>query len=80
MPDAFFPIFLICKCNLIHSGLLIMYFRLYKGVNAQKGLYSQCNRDIIIYILSLKVLRMKLKCKGKVTVYHGLVAPCIISQ
>ena len=37
------------------------------------------DRDVINYILSPKVLGMKLKCKGRVTVYPGL-SPCILSQ
>ena len=48
---------------------------LFKVANSRKGLYSQCNGDVINYILSPKVLGMKLKCKGKVTVYPGLVDP-----
>ena len=48
---------------------------LYKVANSRKGLYSQCSGDVINYILSPKVLGMKLKCKGKVTVYPGLVDP-----
>ena len=37
----------------------------YIVANSRKGLYSQCNRDVINYILSPKVLGMKLKCKGE---------------
>ena len=48
---------------------------LFKVANSRQGLYRQCNGDVINYILSPKVLGMKLKCKGKVTVYPGLVDP-----
>ena len=48
---------------------------LFKVANSRQGLYRQCNGDVINYILSPKVLGMKLKCKGNVTVYPGLVDP-----
>ena len=48
---------------------------IYKVANSREGLYSQCNSDVINYILSPKVLGTKLKSKGKVTVYPGLVDP-----
>lgn len=48
---------------------------LYKVANSRKGLYAQCNGDVINYILSPKVLGTKLKRKGGGTVYPGLVDP-----
>lgn len=51
---------------------------LFKVANSRKGLYSQCNGDVINYILSPTVLGMELrKGKGKncKTVYPGLVDP-----
>ena len=48
---------------------------LFKVAKSRQGLYRQCNGDVINYILSPKVLGMKLKCKGNVTVYPGLVDP-----
>lgn len=51
---------------------------LYKVANSRKGLYAQCNGDVINYILSPKVLGMKIttgKGKNKRTVYPGLVDP-----
>lgn len=48
---------------------------IYKVANSRKGLYAQCNGDVINYILSPQVLGTKLKRKGKATVYPGLVDP-----
>ena len=51
---------------------------LYKVANTRKGLFAQCNGDVINYILSPKVLGTKLiKGKGRNarTVYPGLVNP-----
>lgn len=48
---------------------------IYKVANTRKGLYAQCNGDVINYILSPKVLGTKLKRKGSGTVYPGLVDP-----
>ncbi len=48
---------------------------IYKVANSRKGLYAQCNGDVINYILSPKVLGTKLKRKGKETVYPGLIDP-----
>ena len=51
---------------------------LFKVANSRKGLYAQCNNDVINYILSPKVLGMKItvgKGKNMRTVYPGLVNP-----
>jgi group II intron reverse transcriptase/maturase len=51
---------------------------LFKVANSRKGLYAQCNGDVINYILSPKVLGMKItigKGKNMRTVYPGLVDP-----
>ena len=51
---------------------------LYKVANSRKGLYAQCSGDVINYILSPKVLGMKLtigKERNSRTVYPGLVNP-----
>ena len=51
---------------------------LYKVANSRKGLYAQCNGDVINFILSPKVLGMKLttgKGRNRRTVYPGLVNP-----
>ena len=51
---------------------------LYKVANSRKGLYAQCNGDVINFILSPKVLGMKLtigKGSNRKTVYPGLVNP-----
>lgn len=51
---------------------------LFKVANSRKGLYAQCNGDVINYILSPRVLGTKLKTgkgKKKRTVYPGLVDP-----
>lgn len=48
---------------------------LFKVANSRKGLYAQCNGDVINYILSPKVLGTKLVRKGTGTVYPGLVDP-----
>ena len=47
---------------------------IFKVANSRKGLYAQCNGDIINYILSPKVLSTKLIHKRK-TVYPGLIDP-----
>lgn len=52
---------------------------LFKVANSRKGLYAQCNGDVINYILSPKVLGTELRIgKGKkkgIKVYPGLVDP-----
>ena len=51
---------------------------LYKVANSRKGLYAQCNGDVINYILSPNVLGTKLtigKGRNSRTVYPGLVNP-----
>ena len=48
---------------------------LFKVANSRKGLYAQCSGDVINYILSPKVLGMKLKTKRAGTVYPGLIDP-----
>lgn len=51
---------------------------LFKVANSRKGLYAQCNGDVINFILSPKVLGTKLttgKGKNRKTVYPGLVNP-----
>lgn len=51
---------------------------LFKVANSRKGLYAQCNGDVINYILSPYVPGMKLikgKGKNRKTVYPGLVNP-----
>ena len=48
---------------------------LFKVANSRKGLYAQCNGNVINFILSPKVLETKLKCKGNKTVFPGLVNP-----
>ena len=60
-----------CNC----FGLSFSDEELFKVANSRKGLYAQCNGDIINYILSPKVLGTKLKGKGNKTVYPGLVNP-----
>ena len=52
--------------------------KLYKVANSRKGLYAQCNGDVINYILSPKILGMKItvgKGKNRRTVFPGLVNP-----
>lgn len=52
--------------------------KLYKVANSRKGLYAQCNGDVINYILSPKILGMKItvgKGKSRRTVFPGLVNP-----
>jgi hypothetical protein len=51
---------------------------LFKVANSRKGLYAQCNGDVINFILSPKVLGTKLtigKGRNRRTVYPGLVNP-----
>ena len=51
---------------------------LFKVANTRKGLFAQCNGNVINYILSPKVLGTKLtigKGKSRKTVYPGLVDP-----
>lgn len=48
---------------------------LFKVANSRKGLYAQCNGNVINFILSPKVLETKLKSKGNKTVFPGLVNP-----
>lgn len=48
---------------------------LFKVANSRKGLYAQCNGNVINFILSPKVLETKLKGKGNKTVFPGLVNP-----
>ena len=51
---------------------------LFKVANSRKGLYAQCNGDVINFILSPKVLGTKLttgKGKNRKSVYPGLVNP-----
>ena len=48
---------------------------IYKVANSRKVLYAQCSGDVINYILSPQVLGIKLKRKGKATVYPRLVDP-----
>lgn len=51
---------------------------LFKVANSRKGLYAQCNGNVINFILSPKVLGTKLttgKGKNRKTVYPGLVNP-----
>jgi group II intron reverse transcriptase/maturase len=51
---------------------------LFKVANSRKGLYTQCNGDVINFILSPKVLGTKLttgKGKNRKTVYPGLINP-----
>ena len=52
--------------------------KLYKVANSRKGLYAQSNGDVINYILSPKILGMKItvgKGKNRRTVFPGLVNP-----
>ena len=48
---------------------------LFKVANSRKGLYAQCNGNVINFILSPKVLETKLKGKGNKTAFPGLVNP-----
>ena len=51
---------------------------LFKVANSRRGLYAQCNGDVINYILSPKVLGTKItvgKGKNMKTVFPGLVNP-----
>ena len=52
--------------------------KLYKVANSRKGLCAQCNGDVINYILSPKILGMKItvgKGKNRRTIFPGLVNP-----
>ena len=63
-------------CTVFH--LYFLDEDLYKAANSRKGIYAQCNDNVINYILSPKVLGMKLTIgigRNRRTVYPGLVNP-----